>query len=166
MTGRWGLLRAGWLAAFALVGFGPRLVQGQLAVQGGSLGGYGASSSLGMGGGNSVLIPYGGRTEGFMPGRSGGGSSLSFRPRSSASMSGSRPSLSLSPVSGSGGMGQGGRSRASSLGSSGLGGMGQGVGSFRLGSGSGLGGSGVMPPSIGYPFRQPTSPGTTGGGAG
>ena len=139
---------------------------------GGSLGGYGAASSSGTpgmgstGGGGAMVIPYGGRTEGFMPSRMGGGSPLGFRSRPTAAMSSSRTTFSLSPMSGgmsstSGGSrtdvrwhGRGLGTRSSM--SSGLpGGLGLGRSSFRLGSGGG--GMGVMPPSIGYPFRQPPS---------
>ena len=142
--------------------------QAQGLAPGGSLGGYGAASSVGnpaMGGGGAMVIPYGGMTEGFMPGRIGGSSSLSFRSRSTAAMSPSRTSFSLSPMSGgmsstaggsrsvTGGMGRGLGARSSMTGFSGAGGgMGLGGSSFRLGSGGG-----VMPTGIGYPFRQPPS---------
>ncbi len=146
----------------------------QFGGAGGPLGGYGASSDLagpGMGGGGgAMVIPYGGMTEGFMPGRMGGGSSLSFRPRPSAAMDPSRTSSRLSPMSGgmsstfggsrpmAGGMGRGLGARSSMPGGPGSrGGIGLGGGSFRLGPGGGGGGMGVMPPSIGYPFRQPPS---------
>lgn len=168
-------VRAGWLTAFALFWVGPRPAAAQFPSQGGSLGGYGASSGsavsgMGGGGGTAIIIPYGGMAEGFMPGRAGGGSSLSFRPRSTASMGGSRPSLSLLPSTGSSGMGRGNRSRSAMSSRPGSRGMSQGGGGgggfFRLGSGSGLGGSGVMPPSIGFPFRQPPSPTPASGGSG
>ena len=139
-------------------GFGP----------GGSLGGYGSAPSYGtpgIGGGGAMVIPYGGMTEGFMPGRMGGGSPLAFRSRPSAAMSPSRTSFSLSPMLGEtsstsggsrstpGGMARGFGGRSSMFGS--RGGLGLGGSSFRLGSG--VGGMGVMPPSFGYPFRQPPS---------
>ena len=136
----------------------------------GPLGGYGAASnyaSSGSAGGSLMIIPYGGMTEGFMPSRAGGGSSLSLRSRSNAAMGSTRTSFSLSPVSG--GMGQGFGTRGGLARPFGTGGMGRpssGGGLARpLGSGSGMGGAGmgqrasggVMPPSIGYPFRQPPS---------
>jgi endoglucanase len=143
---------------------GASAARAQGFAPGGSLGGYGATSGYGMtgvGGGGAMVIPYGGMTEGFMPSRMGGGSPLAFRSRPTATMSSSRTSFSLSPASGgmSGGMGRGlglgGRSAMS--GSPGYGrGMGLGGRSSRLGSGGG--GMGVIPPSIGYPFRQPPSP--------
>ncbi len=122
-----------------------------------SLGGYGAApvySTPGMGGGGSgpMVIPYGGMFEGFMPSRTGGGSSLAFRSRPSAAMSSARTSFSLSPLSG--GMGQGRGARLAPAFDA--------TGGMRLGTGMGrrspgLGGTGVMPPSFGYPFRQPPS---------
>jgi len=123
----------------------------------GSLGGYGAApvySNPGMGGGGSgpMVIPYGGMFEGFMPSRMGGGSSLAFRSRPSAAMGSARTSFSLSPLSG--GMGQSrGTRMAPAFGA---------PDGMRVGTGMGrrtpgLGGMGVMPPSFGYPFRQPPS---------
>jgi hypothetical protein len=120
----------------------------------GPLGGFGAMSgdaSPGMGGSSPMIIPYGGRFEGFMPGRMGGGGPLGFQPRSTALGESSRASFRLSPMSG--GMGEGFRARSRAL------------SPFGPGGGMGLGGgmprtrgpwpSGVMPPRIGYPFRQP-----------
>ena len=123
----------------------------------GSLGGYGAASSFagsGMGGGGSgpMIIPYGGMFEGFMPSRMGGGSSLSYRSRPSAAMGSARTSFSLSPLSGSMGQSRGARMAPAFGPPSGLrlgGGMGQ--------RPPGASGMGVMPPSLGYPFRQPPS---------
>ena len=108
----------------------------------GSLGGYGAApvySNPGMGGSGSgaMVIPYGGMFEGFMPSRAGGGSVLAFRSRPSAAMGSARTSFSLAPLSG--GMGMGRRKT----------GMTRGFGAS--------GRMGVMPPSFGYPFRQPPS---------
>jgi hypothetical protein len=133
-------------------GFGPGV----------SLGGYGETSvspSPGMGSGGPMVIPYGGMTEGFMPGRMGVGSPLSFRPRPTSTMGSGRSSFSLFPTSG--GMSSASRGMGRGLGPQnrmstplGLrGGMGLGGGMGRQGSGS----LGVMPPSIGYPFRQPPS---------
>jgi hypothetical protein len=134
----------------------PSLADAQFVGGGGSLGGYGASSGFsgaGMGGGGAMVIPYGGMTEGFMPGRLGGGSSLSFRPRPSAGMNASRSSSRLSTTTG--GM------TSTTVGSRAMsGGMGRGIGPGSFLSkpmGSGGAGPGVMPPSIGYPFRQPPS---------
>lgn len=125
-----------------------------------SLGGYGTASGVagsGMGGG-PMVIPYGGMTEGFMPGRMGGGSSLSFRPRPTSTMGTSRVSSIFSTFPGgmsstSRGTGTGIRSSMSnSMSSPGIGLRG---GIFR--SRAGGRGMGVMPPRIGYPFRQPPS---------
>lgn len=154
------------------------LAEAQLSGSGGSLGGYGASmgsAGSGMGGG-SMIIPYGGRTEGFMPGRMGGGSSLSFQTRPSAAMSPARGSFGLAPTAGAmsgtgggsrsglGGMGRGLGSRSAMSGlSSPRTSLGPGRGSFQLGSG---GGTGVMPSRIGYPFRQPPSVLPSAGGIG
>jgi hypothetical protein len=133
---------------------------------GGSLGGYGGSMTTTdsrMGGNSGPIIPYSGRTEGFMPYRLGGGSTLSYQSRSATSMGSSRPSFSLSPILGgmstsmSGGMGQTSSSRARISSSFGpAGGMGSGGGMARpLPGPRGMGG--VMPPSFAYPFRQPPS---------
>ena len=121
----------------------------------GSLGGYGAASSFAgpsMSNGGPMIVPYGGMFEGFMPGRMGGGSSLSFRSRPTAVMGASRTSFSLAPMGRSMGTGSSSRDRMTSpfesRGGMGLGGM----------SRSPIpGGRSVMPPSIGYPFRQPPS---------
>jgi hypothetical protein len=130
----------------------------------GSLGGYGgsmANTDSRMGGNSGPVIPYGGKTEGFMPYRLGGGSTLSYQSRSSSSMESTRPSFSLSPMPGgtsssmSGGMGRASGSRTGMSVTSGLrGGMGLGSGMGRPLPGSG-GMGGVMPPSFSYPFRQP-----------
>lgn len=123
----------------------------------GSLGGYGAASSysgLGMGGSTPMIIPYGGMFEGFMPSRMGGGGSLSLRSRPTAAMGSGRTSFSLAPMSGGMGRGLGARTRmASPFGPPG--GMGLGGGMGRRAPGAS--GMGVMPPSLGYPFRQPPS---------
>jgi hypothetical protein len=127
----------------------------------GTLGGYGAAvsgSSLGMSDRTPLVIPYGGQFGGFMPSRMGGGSTLSFRSRPDAAMGSGRTTFSLSPLSG--GMssmnagadryrpGARATSRFGSRGATGLGGM------RRM---PGPGSTSVMPPSIGYPFRQPPS---------
>ncbi len=150
----------------AIAYFCPNSANAQSVGIGRTLGGYGAVSGLsdsGMGGG-AMIIPYGGRTEGFMPGRMGGGSPLSFRPRPSVGTNSRRTSFSFSPLSGemaggsratSGGMASGIGARSSMFGSTGLRSVGPGGSSFRLGTGGG--GMSVMPPSIGYPFRQPAS---------
>ena len=150
------------LVVGAFVGLKTSSATAQFASGGTPLGGYGAATGgagSGMGGG-PMVIPYGGMTEGFMPGRMGGGSSLSFRARPTATMSPSRASSIFSPSSGgmssvAGGMGRGAGSRSSLSNSMNSRGIGSGGSSFRLGSGGG--GLGVMPPSIGYPFRQPPS---------
>jgi hypothetical protein len=150
------------LVVGAIVGFKTSTATAQFSGGGTPLGGYGAEVGVagsGMGGG-PMVIPYGGMTEGFMPGRMGGGSSLSFRSRPTSTMSPSRASSSFFSFPGgmfsaAGGMGRGTGSRSSITNSMNSRGIGQGGGSFRLGSGGG--GVGVMPPRIGYPFRQPPS---------
>jgi hypothetical protein len=133
----------------------------------GSLGGYGATrgnTDPGMGSGGTI-IPYAGKFGGFMPYRMGGGGSLSFRPLPTAMMGASRPSFSLGPMSEgmssmSGRMGQGVGARLRTLSPLGPpGGMGGGVGPL-------MPGMGVMPPSFGYPFRQPPSLVSPSSGAG
>jgi hypothetical protein len=168
-------LRACCLGVYAIgaaLGLATSSASAQGLGSGGSLGGYGAASSYGapgmgnIGGGGAMVIPYGGMTEGFMPSRMGGGSPLAFRSRPTAAMSSSRTTFSLSPMLGGmsstsgvsrpmlGGMGRGiGASSSMSVGFPGSQGLGS--GSFRLGSGGGA--KGVMPSSIGYPFRQPPS---------
>jgi hypothetical protein len=150
------------LIVVALVGLNAIPATAQFAGGGTPLGGYGSASGVagaGMGGG-PMVIPYGGMTEGFMPGRMGGGSSLSFRARPASTMIPTRASSSFSSFPGgmfsaAGGMGRGTGSRSSISNSMNSRGIGLGGSSFRLGSGGG--GMGVMPPSIGYPFRQPPS---------
>jgi hypothetical protein len=129
----------------------------------GSLGGFGASLSAAMPGmddGGPILIPYGGSFEGFMPGRMGGGSALSFRTRSNAPIGARRGAFSLSPLSsGMSGMSGGmvGRRAMAPIGSSGTMGPGGGTGLGGMRGMPGANRSNVMPPSIGYPFRQPPS---------
>ena len=128
------------------------------------LGGYGAAQAtggMGMGAG-SPLLPYAGKFGGFMPYRAGGGGELSFRPRSTAALGSTRTSFSLSPMAAMG-QGLGSRSRGpASLGAR----SGMGPGGMRRAVPGG-GGMGVMPPSFGYPFRQPpnlVSPSSAGAG--
>jgi hypothetical protein len=111
-----------------------------------------------------MIIPYAGMFEGFMPSRMGGGSTLSFRSRPTAAMGSSRTSFSLSPLSGgmsamSGGLGgtRAGARVMSPLGSRGTMGLGGGTGLGGMQRMPSVGGTGVMPPSISYPFRQPPS---------
>ena len=124
----------------------------------GSLGGYGASmrSAGGEMGSGGSIIPYAGRFGGFMPSRMGGGGELSFQPRSSATMGPVRTSFSLPSMS---------SGMSSSL-SRGMGGSLSPMGSMGTvrGRGGRPTGMGVMPPSIGYPFRQPPSLLPSGGG--
>jgi hypothetical protein len=104
----------------------------------GSLGGFGARSSTmspGTGANRSMVIPYGGMYEGFMPSRMGGGSSLSFRARPSMPMGLSRPSFRLS---------EGSNSMGTRL-------------DVRPAMDTRTPGMSVMPRSLGYPFRQPPS---------
>lgn len=124
-----------------------------------TLGGYGASMRFGVGSMGGPIVPYAGKFGGFMPSRmGGGGGDLSFQRRPPSTMSPIRPSFSLSTMSEgmtatSGGMGRGPGSSGMSA-TPGLG------GGMRLGGGTSPampGGMGVMPPRIGYPFRQPPS---------
>jgi hypothetical protein len=141
------------------------------------LGGYGAVSGYanpGMGGSSPMIIPYAGMFDGFMPSRMGGGSALSFRSRPNAALESSRTSFRLSPLSGgmSAMSGSPGGFRAigratSPLGSRGRMGLGGGTGLGSMPRMRSAGGASVMPPSIGYPFRQPPSllgPSTSGTG--
>lgn len=146
---------------------------------GGILGGYGAmsgASGSSMGGGynvvdpsgmgGNVIVPAGGGSVAAMsPSMRGGG--LSFRPRSATTMYSARPTLVLDSMGGGMtrmGGGMGGRRPFALQPSSLTGGMGLGGGMRRMPA---AGGMGVMPPSIGYPFRQPPSlltPSTAGAG--
>ena len=118
-----------------------------------SLGGYGAASRdamAGMGSAGPMIIPYGGTFDGFMPGRMGGGVELSFRSRPAAgptrrSFTLTPPAGGMSPMSARTGASRSamGRSRGTDLG-----------GMSRMPRGRE---AGVMPPRIGYPFRQPPS---------
>ena len=148
---------SGALVLLAVAAVAGATAKAQSPGSSGSLGGYGAAPvysnpGMGGGGGGPMVIPYGGMFEGFMPSRMGGGSSLAFRSPPSAAMGSGRTSFSLSPPSGGMGQGRGAR-MAPAFGA---------TGGMRLGGGmgqrpSGLGGMGVMPPSFGYPFRQPPS---------
>lgn len=142
------------------IGASKARAQSAMTGEGRSLGGYGGSmiatgSGMGMGG---PVIPYAGNFGGFMPYRMGGGS-LSFQSRGTSPMASGRTSFSLSSMSGGMGQGLGMGSRTfAPLGSPGAMGLGSGMG---LGGGmstmSGTGRMGVMPPSFGYPFREPPS---------
>lgn len=146
------------IIAWAFVGLKASPADAQFSAGSGSLGGYGSASGvagLGMGGG-PMVIPYGGMTEGFMPGRMGGGSSLSYRPRPTSTMGSTRASSIFSSFPGGmSTMARGTGTRSSMSNSVSSPGVGLGGGIFR--SRPGGGGMGVMPPSIGYPFRQPPS---------
>src|SRR5262249_53227519 len=128
-----------------------------------SLGGFGASLSgamPGMGDGAPIVIPYGGSFEGFMPGRMGGGSALSFPTRPATPIGTRRGTFSLSPLSGGmSGMSGGtiGGKVMAPIGSGGTMSLGSGTGLGAMRRMPGVGRSNVMPPSIGYPFRQPPS---------
>jgi hypothetical protein len=147
--------------------FAPTLASAQDYGSLGTLGGYGAASRYAMPGGGEtspMIVPYGGTFEGFMPGRMGGGSSLSFRSRPAAPMGAARSAFRLSPLpggmssmsGGGGGPRAGGRAMSSFI-SPGAMGLGVGPGRGGMKRMSGAGSPGVMPPSIGYPFRQPPS---------
>ncbi len=172
MTGRTFHRPAGVMIAGAILALWPCPVDAQLAGGGGSLGGYGASTGSvgnGMAGSGTMIVPYSGRSEGFMPGRMGGGASLSFQTRPVSPMSVARASSVFSSFSGgmssgTGRMGRGLGSRPSMSNPLIPRVIGAGGSSFRLGSGGG--GLSVMPPSISYPFRQPTFPSSSSGGAG
>ena len=151
MQARSGKILVSSLLGLVMASSWPSSAAAQFAGVGGSLGGYGASSGIGSGmGGGAMVIPYGGMTEGFMPGRMGGGSSLSPRPRPTTGLNPLRPSSRLSTMTG-GMTSKANGPRPMS------GGIGPGImpGSFLsnpMGSRPG-----VMPPTIGYPFRQPPS---------
>jgi hypothetical protein len=124
----------------------------QAFTMGESLGGYGglmsgADAGLSMGG---AVIPYTGTFGGFMPTRMAGSGSLSFQSRGSSPLAQGRTSFSLSPMS-SGMMKRPGSSTRPLTSISPGGGMGMGL------PVSGANGRSVMPPSFGYPFRQPPS---------
>ena len=158
MRATWSRSVAGLALGAAFLGLAAPSANGQFPSLGAPLGGYGAASGS-VDSGQGMIIPYGGMTVGFMPTRMGG-PSLSFTTRRSDGMGSSRAPFGLSTMSG--GMGRG-LGASSSLGSSG--GMGLGGGRSRLGSGRPA--MGVMPTSIGYPFRQPPSlvaPSSTGAG--
>jgi hypothetical protein len=108
------------------------------------------------------VIPYAGRFGGFMPYRMGGGS-LAFSTRGTGigggGMLGSgRTSFRLAPAAGSGSMPamSGGLGGGSAFGGRGMMDMGGGLRSLSP-SPTGTRPMGVMPPSFGYPFRQPPS---------
>ncbi len=136
---------------------------------GGILGGYGAmsgASGSSMGGGfnivdpsgmgGNVIVPAGGGSVAAMsPSMRGGG--VLFQPRSATTMYAARPSFVLDSMGGGMtrmGGGMGGRRPFTLQPSSLSGGMGLGGGMRRMPAARGMG---VMPPSIGYPFRQPPS---------
>jgi hypothetical protein len=164
MQSTWRVVRAVAVFLGVATTLGASTSVAQMAASGGqSLGGYGGSttdtgSGMGMGG---PFIPYAGKFGGFMPYRMGGGS-LSFQSRGTSPTGSGRTSFSLSPMSGgmssmSGGLGAGSRT-FSSFGTQGA--VGPGGGSGMVGGmnqTSGTRGMGVMPPSFGYPFRQPPS---------
>jgi len=147
----------GFFAVFTGFAFLGGAAKAQGPGKSSSLGGYGAAPvysnpELGGGGSGPMIIPYGGMFEGFMPSRMGGGNPLAYRSRPSAAMGSARTSFSLSPLSGTMGQNRGARMAPAFGGAGGLragGGMGQ--------RSPGPGGMGVMPPSLGYPFRQPPS---------
>jgi hypothetical protein len=149
------------LAGILLVGSSLAIGAPSAVAQGfGSLGGYGAESSYGspvMGEASTMIIPYGGTFEGFMPSRMGGGSALSFRSRPAATMNPSRTPFRLSPMSGGMDGSLAGTRAMSPLGPRGTMGLGGGAGLGGMRPMSRTRGTSVMPPTIGYPFRQPPS---------
>jgi hypothetical protein len=144
---------------------GPPRARAQGDLTGRSLGGYGATLAETMSrSGGSSLIPYAGGFGGFMPYRMAGGGALAFRPRPNSTMDPVRSSFSLSSMSG--GMGSGSRSFLTSRARGGMGSLTGGMG-LSLGmrpQATRPGGMSVMPPSFGYPFRQPPSLGSSSGG--
>lgn len=126
---------------------------------GGLLGGYGAMAGGGgtsMGGspapGGNAMVSFAGKFASAMPSGMGGSGGLSFRPRVQ-SMDAARPSLVLGSMGGMGRSSAGtGRRRPFRL-SGGTLSDGMGLGGTRRMAAPG--GMGVMPPRIGYPFRQP-----------
>ncbi len=146
---------------------------------GGILGGYGAmagASGSSMGGGFNVVDPSGMGGNVVVPAAGGSvpamttpsmrGGGLAFRPRSATAMYPARPSFTLDAMGRMPRMGGGmGGRRPFTLEPGTLsGGMGLGGGMRRMPAASGMG---VMPPSLGYPFRQPPSlltPSATGAG--
>ncbi len=148
--------------SWTFLGTTPARAQAARTGEGRSLGGYGgvmteAGSGTGMSG---PAIPYAGKFGGFMPYRMGGSGSLSFQSRGTSPMGSGRTTFSLSPPSGGMSSMSGGTSKglaapsriSSSFGPPGATGSG---GDMQPMSGSR--GTGVMPPSFGYPFRQPPS---------
>lgn len=139
----------------------PALGQG---VAGGSLGGYGSaspSSTMAMSGG--TVIPYNGVYGGFMPYRMGGSGSLSFRSFGGRTSEAKLPSFRLSQTAG-------GMDSVSKMGAPGTLLGGTGISGSDTQEMKGMsnrprrGKAGVMPPSFGYPFRQPprlTEPGSS-----
>jgi hypothetical protein len=136
---------------------------------GGILGGYGAmpgSSGMAMGGGlnavdpsgmgGNIIVPAAGGAMPAMTTPSMRGGGPSFRPGTSAAMYAARRRFTLGSMGSMGRMagGVGGR-RSFTLPAGVLSeGMDLGRGMRRMRS---AGGMGVMPPSLGYPFRQPPS---------
>lgn len=143
-----GVVFAGVLAAVVAADAGAQM---PVTGAGASLGGYGGSltdAGPGMGGGGGAAIPFAGRFGGFMPyrmgGGGGGGLSFSAPTRGAAPAAAGRAPFGLTPMSGGmGGQGLGAGSRVPSV---------RGMAPM-----SGSRGPGVMPPSFGYPFRQPPS---------
>lgn len=128
-----------------------------------SLGGYGAGTNFASGlGMRGSIIPFAGGFGGFMPYRMGGGSSLSFQPRAGSPAGERRSSFTLTPMSRgmspmpgtvvTGSLGIPRLGTSDPMGKAGGSPMGNGLPSL-----SGSRGMGVMPPSLGYPFRQPPS---------
>jgi hypothetical protein len=127
-------------------------------------GGFNIVDPSGMGG-NVVVPAAGGSVTAMTPGMRGG--ALAFGPRSSTALYTARPSFSLGSMEA--GMtrmarGMGGRRPFALPAGTRSGGIGVGSGTRRM---PGTTGMGVMPPRIGYPFRQPPSllpPSSTGAG--
>ena len=146
------------LACLPFLGASPAGAQGLNT--GDSLGGYGGSmgavgSNMSMSG---PVIPYAGTFGGFMPARMEGSGGLRFQPRGGATLGSGRTLFRMSAMSGEMGSSMGSSVRSfTTLGSGGALGLGGGMGGGGGMPMSGAAGRGVMPPSFGYPFRQPPS---------
>jgi hypothetical protein len=162
-------LLAGVVAIGGILAFGCSSATAQDPGLGGILGGYGAmtgasGASMGGGfnvvdasgmGGNVVVPAAGGSVPAMSPSMSG--SALSFQPRSSTSLYSARPSSTLDSMgAGMTRMPRGMSGRRPFVLPTGTlsGGMGLGGGMRQTPAATRMG---VMPPRIGYPFRQPPS---------
>ena len=155
----------GWVLVGVVAG-GVGLVPATASAQTASLGGYGAlaegaGAAMAGGGGSGMVAPFGGRLGAAMPSSLGGGGAA-FRPRPVAGMGGTRAAFTVDPLGG--GMAASGSARRPF----GLPDLGPGGFSGRIGRGAmaPAGARSVLPPSLGSPFRPPTTlPALGGAGA-